>query len=353
LRDHLSWEGRLLRRRTFLKLSGLLGVSATSGLIAPTGAEALKFDEKNHRVSETRLAIGTIVSMTVIHPSRDQAEEAMGLAFEEIERLSGLMNRFLGSTAVSHLNQEGRIKDTPPEMQLVLEKCIYYHGITGGAFDITVKPVIDLFQEKYVKGKPIEPTEAELKKLLGLVDAGKIELTGRSVSFGMHGMGITLDGIAKGYIVDKASGVLLKHGISNHLVNAGGDIRTSGSAEEGKPWTIAVQDPFQKKEFPEIIRMRDGAVATSGNYEVYYDREKVFHHIVNPRTGHSPALCASVSIQAKTAMEADALSTSAFVMDPIPGTRLIDSLPDCHSFIIEKTGKVTRSQGWRSDAANA
>jgi len=349
--DRFSPEERLIGRRAFLRMSGLLGLGAASGLLMPKTAEALKLDQKNYRVSETRVAMGTVVSMTLIHPGKDQAEEAMGLAFQEIERLTGVMNRFAGSTALSLLNKEGRLKDMPPEMQHILERSLYYHTITGGAFDITVKPVVDLFQAKYEKGKLIEPGESELKGLIELVDARNVEVRARSVSFKKPGMGITLDGIAKGYIVDRASDLLSTRKIANHLINAGGDIRTAGNGAEEKPWTVAIEDPRKKKEYPDIIHMRDGAVATSGNYEVYYDREKMFHHIVNPRTGLSPALSTSVSVMAKTTMDADALSTSVFVMDPEPGIRFINSLPGCHSLVIDRSGRVLKSNSWKSAAA--
>jgi thiamine biosynthesis lipoprotein len=332
-------------------MSGLLGIGVVSGLAIPGAADAVKFDKNDYKVSRTKIAMGTIVSMTLIHSSKDQAEEAIGLAFEEIERLSALMNRFSGSTAVSSLNQEGRLTDAPPELQRVLERSLFFHKITGGAFDVTVKPVVDLFQAKFEKGGMIEPKESELKGLMELVNGANVEISGRSVSFKKPGMGITFDGIAKGYIVDRASEILSGRKISNHLINAGGDIRTAGEAGEEKPWTVAVQDPRKKNEYPDIIHMRDGAVATSGNYEVYYDREKMFHHIVNPRTGLSPALSTSVSVIAKTTMDADALSTSVFVMDPEPGIRFINSLPDCHSLVIERSGKVHKSNGWKSVAA--
>jgi len=349
--DRFSREDRLVGRRAFLKLSGLLGLGAASGLLLPKAAEALKLDQKNYKVSETRLAMGTIVSMTLVHPSKGQAEEAMGLAFEEIERLTAMMNRFAGSTAISVLNKDGRLADAPSEMQRVLERSLYFHKITGGAFDITVKPLVDLLQAKYEKGRVIEPKESELKGLIELVNGANVEVSGRSVSFKRTGMGITLDGIAKGYIVDRASELLSGRKISNHLINAGGDIRTAGSASEEKPWTVAVQDPRKKNEYPDIIHIRDGAIATSGNYEVFYDREKMFHHIVNPRTGLSPALSTSVSVIAKNTMDADALSTSVFVMDPEPGTRFINSLPDCHSLVIDRSGRILKSHNWKSAAA--
>ena len=161
-------------------------------------------------------------------------------------------------------------------------------------------------------------------------------------------MGITLDGIAKGYIVDRASEILTRNGISNHLINAGGDIRTSGSAVKGKPWTIAVQDPAKKKEYPDVITMMSGAIATSGNYEIFYDNEKMFHHIIDSRTGHSPELSASVTVQASSVMDADALSTSVFVMQPAQGVNFIDSQQGCECFVVESSGATHKSLGWKT-----
>jgi len=94
--------------------------------------------------------------------------------------------------------------------------------------------------------------------------------------------------------------------------------------------------------------MTNGAIATSGNYEVYFDREKMFHHIVNPKTGMSPDMSASVSVLADTAMNADALSTSVFVMKPAAGIRFIDSIPSCECLVISRTGKMLKSPGWKS-----
>ena len=162
--------------------------------------------------------------------------------------------------------------------------------------------------------------------------------------------GITLDGIAKGYIVDRASEIISGYDIGNHLINAGGDIRTLGARADKRPWAVAIQDPLKRKDYPDIIHMNNGAIATSGNYEVYYDNEKMFHHIVDPRTGLSPQLSTSVSVTASSTMEADALSTSIFVMNPVNGTRLINSLPHSECLVIEKDGTQLKSRGWKSAA---
>ncbi|UCF82991.1 MAG: FAD:protein FMN transferase [Desulfobacteraceae bacterium] len=337
-----------LNRRSFLKLSGLLGLGLASPCIMPAIAEAVKFDRETYKVSKTRLAMGTFVSITLIHPSRDKAEEAMGQAFQEIERLTRSMSRFDGATAVSQLNSEGFLKDAPPEVAEVVVRAMAYYRLTHQAFDISVKPVVDLFREKFALGKDSHPTEKQLGQALDLVGSDKIVLKGSTIRFTRPGMGITLDGIAKGYIVDRASRILARHKIKNHLINAGGDIRAMGSRGDKKTWTVAIQDPKKKKQYPDIIRLTDAAVATSGNYEVYFDREKMFHHIIDPRTGLSPVLNTSVSVVAQTAMDADALSTSVFVMNSTHANRFIDSLKGCECLIIAKGGKTFKSSGWKS-----
>ena len=337
-----------INRRDFLKLSGILGVGLATAAAIPPSAEAVKFDRKLYKVSETRTAMGTFVSMTLLHTSRDQAEKAIGAAFEEIHRLSLNMNRFNQTTAVAQLNREGRLKDVPPDTLKVVRQSLSYYKISNGAFDISVKPVVDLFKDKFSEKSPTPPTKKEIREALLLVDASNIQLAGNAIVFKKPGMGITLDGIAKGYIVDMASNVLSKHHIENYLINAGGDIRTMGRKQNGKPWTIAVQDPSKNQRYPDKIHMMDGAIATSGNYEVYFDREKMFHHIVNPLSGLSPNASTSVSVLAKTAMDADALSTSVFVMQPERGIRFVNALPKCECLVVEKGSRKLHSAGWKS-----
>lgn len=348
--DDLSRPFKVMNRRSFMKLSGLLGFGAVSTGLIPATAEAVKFNKKMYKVSKTRLAMGTFVSMTLIHSSRDKAEEAMGWAFEEIDRLTGLMNRFDETTAVARLNRDGYLNDVPSEISRVVVRALYHNRLSRGTFDITIKPVVDLFKEEFGGKQKVTPNDRELTQAIELVDSNKIEMKERTISFKKPGMGITLDGIAKGYIVDRASEILVDHEIRNHLINAGGDIRTTGVRADKKPWTVAIQDPLKRKDYPDIIHMRNGAIATSGNYEIYFDLEKMFHHIVDPRTGLSPGLSASVSVMTTSAIEADALSTSVFVMNPAKGKEFINSLPHSECLVIARDGTILKSRGWKSAA---
>ncbi len=339
-----------LDRRSFLKLSGLIGLGVASTVLVPMGAEAVKFDRKRHKVSSTRLAMGTVVSLTLIHDSRDEAQEALGLAFEEMDRLSGLLNRYVESTAVGCLNREGRLQASPPEVREVVMRSQHYHALTGGAFDITVKPLIDLFKERYQSGQPLDIPQTSLERALELVDGRAVQVREEEIRFRRPGMGLTLDGIAKGYIVDRISESLGERGIRNHLVNAGGDIRTSGTRMDGAPWAVAIEDPKKRGRHPAVLHMRDGAVATSGNYEIYFDREKMVHHIVDPKTGISPNLHTSVSVRAQTAMDADALATGLFVMEPAEGARLVESILGAEAMLIAGNGRQWSSGGWKNEA---
>ena len=307
-------------------------------------ADAFLFNKKEYRVSKTRLAMGTFVAMTAIHPSRDQAEEAFGLAFDEVYRLSALLSRHSPSSPVSSLNNTRLLEDCPTEVQEVVARSLYFNVETGGSFDISVKPLLDLYQNSFESG--VSPDEDQIKRAVALIGSKHIRIQDRTISLGRENMEITLDGIAKGYIVDRASDILRTNGIDNHLINAGGDIKTSGTAARGKEWTVAIQDPDKKGAYPDVIKLFDGAIATSGNYEVFYDQEKVFHHIVNPFTGLSPQLSASVSITAPTVMDADALSTAVFVLEPDAGISFIDSRPQCECFVIDRAGKSYASSRW-------
>ena len=243
------------------------------------------------------------------------------------------------------LNAEGAISDPPPELVAVLSKSRAYFDLTAGAFDATVKPLVDLFQGAAGSGPP---SEDRVREAVCLIDGGKVEVQESGVRLYGDGMGVTLDGIAKGFIVDVMADVLAHAGLKDFLINAGGDIRTSGVREDGEPWQVGVQDPYKQDNLPDIIGLSNGAVATSGSYEVYFDRDRVHHHIVSTEAGASPQVSQSVSVVAPTTLAADAMATSIFVMEPGAGIHFIDSFPQCACLIVDEHGRQWRSKGWRS-----
>lgn len=342
----MSKTASICNRRDFLRQSALLGLGLCATGVAPLAAQAAKLGRDGHAVSSTRAMIGTLVHITAVHPSKDLAQEAVGRAYEEIERLSAIFDRYKSATAISELNSHGRIAGAPDELLMVLDRAQRYTSLSDGAFDVTVAPVVDLFKAKADAGERLDFDQRELSQVMELVGARHLSISGRDARFDRNGMAASLDGIAKGYIVDRASEVLSSHGIENHLVNAGGDIRTSGANAKGKPWTIAVEDPAKQGHYPSVVTMRNGAIATSGNYEVYFDHEKLFHHIISPVTGLSPHQVKSVSVQASSVLEADALSTTVFVMGPQQGIAFVNSLPHRECLVIGIDDAKYKSMNW-------
>jgi len=321
-----------MSRRQFLAVSGWLALGATT-LGTPLSAEVLRFSPELYQVTSGRITMGTFVNMALFHPSKDQAEEAMGKAFQEMDRLIDIFNAHDASTRISHLNKTGRLNELPPELYEVLGLSLEINRRTGGAFDITIKPVLDLYEQSFAQhGKP--PEKEELAKALENVGCDGLGIERNAISFKRRDMRITLDGIAKGYIVDRAMAVLRSQGIEHALINAGGDICVTGPRGDGAPWQIAVQDPWDQAKTADVVQMSKGAIATSGNYEVHFDREKLYHHIITPRFGMPTKGIASVSAMAPSTMMADALSTSVFVMGVGKGKAFLKNISGVGGLII-------------------
>ena len=325
---------RGIERRSFLRLGGVLGLGLASCAVPATLTRQRVRLGGAHRVARTEIAMGTFVSMTLVHDSPDQAEEAMDLAFEEIDRLTRILGRYDPDTPLSRLNRRGVIEQPPAELAEVIRSGLRFSRLSGGAFDVTIAPVLELLRRRAPAG--------ELERARALVGFEGVTVEGDAVRLRRPGMRITLDGIAKGYIVDRAAELIRRRGVESFLINGGGDIRARG---RDRPWTVGIRDPAAPGRVLEVIRLRDGAIATSGGYELYFDRDKTSHHLVDPRTGHSPRATASVSATAPTAMAADALSTALFVIGPTRGPRLARALPGCECLVICGGDRV-ESPGW-------
>jgi thiamine biosynthesis lipoprotein len=335
-------------RRTFLKVLAALGAGAAVGSVLPVALKPLDLDGGAPTTTQTRTAMGTFVEITAVHDprghdSRDAAEAAIARAFDEMDRLIAILSRHDSSTPLSYLNAAGSLASPPPELTAVVLNALDAHRRTGGAFDPTVKPLVDLLEASRTRGLP---GDAELRAALSRVGAEHVRFSDRRIELTRDGMGVTLDGLAKGYIVDRMSDVLAQNGVANHLVNAGGDIRTRGRRAPDRLWTIAVEDPKKKGNYPGVIRMGDGAVATSGSYERFYDASHTHHHIVDPHSGMSPAQCVSATVRAASVMDADALSTAVFVLGPEHGTALVNTTPKAASLTLDDHGTARRSRGW-------
>jgi thiamine biosynthesis lipoprotein len=294
-------------------------------------------------VRALRQGLGTRVSAVAVVRSAAQGEAAIAAAFDEMDRLAAIFSRHDPGSSLSALNHDGRLAGPPAELAAVIGRALAVHAMTGGAFDVTVKPVLDLLA---ASGPGAPPSVAELADAAALVGGRFLRLTRHGVGFDRSGMGVTLDGIAKGYITDRMAAILAAAGVRRYLIDAGGDLRVRGRNAHDRPWVIGVRDPAREAGCLDVIALSQGAVATSGDYERYFAGDPTFHHIVRPETGRSPREVASASVVAPEGLLADALATAVMVLGTQPGLALIEGLPHCAAMVLDARGVRHRSRQW-------
>jgi len=277
---------------------------------------------------DNRVTMGTFVEVT----SPDK--RAAGIVFAEIKRVEDLLSKYKPDSEVAKLNTMGKL-EVSPDTLYIIKKAKEFWVLTDGAFDITVGPLMDLWG--FTEKRYYLPKEEEIKDTLNLIGSDKIILNeGQNlVKFKTSGIKIDLGAIAKGYTIDCAVKRLKEKNIKSCLINAGGDIYCLGD-NFGKPWSIAVQDPGGK-DFLDYLKLKDKAIATSGDYEQYFIKDnKRYAHIFNPQTGYpAESGVVSVTVIAPDALTADALATSIFVLGKEKGEALVKKFPDVEVKVIE------------------
>jgi thiamine biosynthesis lipoprotein len=219
-----------------------------------------------------------------------------------------------------------------------------YSVITDGAFDITYASVGYMYDFR----KHIHPDESQIGKALPAVNFRHVLLDSKNqtVQFSQKGVRIDLGGIAKGYSVDRGIEILKARGFTRAYVSAGGDSRIIGD-RFGKPWMVGIRDP--RKGAGEVITripLVDAAISTSGDYERYFEENGVrYHHIIDPRTGHSASKVRSATIIGPYATRTDGLSKTAFVLGPEKAMEIYNRIDDIDAIIVKLDGTVIYSKG--------
>jgi len=285
-----------------------------------------------HIIKDVQGALGTFVTITVVHPDVSEGISAVRAAFDEVHRIHDLMTVHKQSSEVGVLNREGYYEGVSDDTRHVIQRANSFSERMEGAFDITVLPVLELWEENFCKSKI--PTDSEISQRLELVNYRNILIEDKNISFRKRGMGITLAGVAKGYAVDKAIEALSRGNIRHALVNAGGDIRVIGGKDENIPWRIAIRDPRNKTRIVTAVELYDQAIATSGTYR------RSFSDIINPKVGRPAQGVLSSTVITEKAMDADMLATCMFILEAEKGIELIGELDGVKTFVIRNDGTI-------------
>lgn len=291
--------------------------------------------------------MGTDIELIASEPDEAKVDKAFDLAIKEMERIEMEMSEWREGTYVSAINQKAgkEAVAVPEELFNVISSAQKVSGLSDGAFDISWAAMRGLW--KFKQGEERMPSSEEISNKLPFINYKSIELdeSKRTVFLKKAGMAIGLGGIAKGYAVDKAMEILVKHGITNAIVKAGGDMRIQGT-DDNKPWDIGIQHPRNKNQVLAALHLSNISISTSGDYERFFIKYGVlYHHIIDPKTAMPARGCMSVTILAPDTMTSDALSTAVFVLGPEKGMQLIRLLPGIEGIIVDSDGKIHYSPG--------
>jgi thiamine biosynthesis lipoprotein len=276
----------------------------------------------------------------------EQALAAIVAATERLRALEAAISSWKPGSEIYRLNDNsGEWIKLGADALALLQRAKTIHAETGGAFDITIGALWDLYPFRNPDA-PL-PTAEQIAAQRRHVGAERIEIDlAASKARLPAGMRVNLGGIGKGYAAQIAIETLRDRGIENAAVSAGGDLYLLGGKQAG-PWTVRIENPRWEGKSIEQFTLRDRSVATSGDGRRYLLRDgKRYSHIVDPRSGQLVQGVQSVTVITDDATLADAYATAVCVMGPLEGMRWVEAREGVEALIIDANGTVSRSRGW-------
>lgn len=302
-------------------------------------------DRGPERVVLRGATMGTTWSVIYRSGAAVAPDELQARIETELQAINAALSTYIADSEISRLNNatgdfEGELSE---RFATVLDEALEIGRITGGAYDVTVGPLIELWGFGAEEFSATVPAAAAIAQARGAVGAGRLDWdTGSRTLRRPAGMSVDLSSIAKGYAVDRLSELLAERGVANSLVEIGGELRASGERPEGGAWRLAVESPDPSEQrFVEALSLNNAAVATSGDYRNYFEVDgKRYSHLVDPRTGYPVSHeLVSVTVIDRACMTADALATALIVMGLDDGLALARSRGIAAHFVTrEKDG---------------
>ncbi|HSW55046.1 MAG TPA: FAD:protein FMN transferase [Ignavibacteriaceae bacterium] len=298
-------------------------------------------------VKRTQILLGTVVEIQIRNTDEKKAEDAITKAFAEIKRIDNLFTTYNEESPVRKLNNSNdSLFIVDKEIFGLMVLCDSLWRISDGSFDVAIESLIRGWG--FDTKTPEVPNHDKIKSALKQSGWKNIQLLDEKKVHRKEKVGLNFGAIAKGYAVDRSIEVLIQSGITEAFVNAGGEIKTLGN-----DWIAGIQHPRNIKEIVTKIGLNGISVATSGDYENYFEKDGVrYHHILNPKTGYSAGGIQSVTVIHKNNAFADGIATAVFVMRKTKGLELIESLNDTEVMIIDDEGKIFYSSGFEKFLIN-
>jgi FAD:protein FMN transferase len=304
---------------------------------------------RTEKYEKTFPALGT---MNVISASGKNSSQAVAAACERVIEIHGRMSVYEKGSDVARINENSGLgaQKIHPDTFSLLKRSLEFSELSGGAFDITIRPLTELWG--FGKKQNYVPTRAEIERALPLVNYRDILLDGKGCTAFLRkaGQSIDLGGIAKGYASDEVRRILLEHGVSDALINLGGNIVAMGHREDSNPWQIGIQNPLSARgQYIGTLEASDKTIVTSGSNEQFFIRDGVrYHHIIDPRTGYpADSDLLSVTVICSSSTDADALTTGIFVSGISDSMTLLKSA-DAQAIFIMQNKDLFLTEGLRN-----
>jgi len=303
--------------------------------------------------------MGTFAQMRLYCRDEHLGRAALEKAQAALEHVDKLMSTYRSDSELSQINQQADRQAVPvsAETYNLLRKAQDYAVLTDGAFDITVTPLLQLWKKTAQENRlPNDEEMTQVRLRMGYENLQLSDTSERTVAFAVAGMELNVDAIAKGYAVDRALAALRQAGVVSALVEIGGEVGCFGPGKTSHGWLVGIQDPFADDNDDPLsqqarwaLRLRDQAVATSGNYRQFVIIEgQQVSHIIDPRSGKPADILPSVTVIAPEAIDADALATAVSVLGAQDGIALIESLENTEAFLVagaKQNPQIYRSSG--------
>lgn len=324
----MNWK---VNRRTFLQITGMTALAA--GLNYRFRQRMLEIGSLQI-ASKTIFKMGTLINFQLVTEDLEQGNLDIANVIQILDAMIFNLDHRQAESPLWHLNQTGEILSPPRDLVAVLTLAERISQKTDGTLDVTVKPALDLYKEN----QNVPP------QVMQLVDYRLLDISEHIISLPDPGMAVTLDGIAKGWIVDQVSEKFSSLGYTSTLVEAGGDLYLAGKSAGMDAWRVGLRHP--RDQHQNTFSGQDLGLATSGDDQHAFSEDFTHHHILDPRLGFSPRELSSVTVSAPTAAEADGLSTAIMVLGVKDGLKLVENWSGVETLLVDKNGHKHLSSGF-------
>jgi thiamine biosynthesis lipoprotein len=285
--------------------------------------------------------MGSEFKLTLCLENKDSLSKAFKIALDEIDRVEQLISSWINTSSISKINQASGVSPVsiPEELYQLLKFSKEIHSLTQGAYDLTIKPALNIWDWR----SGVIPSKNQLSIAKNLVGFKNVIFNDSTLSVFLpkKGMSLDLGGIGKGYASWKVAETWREAGVKSGVINAGGDLYVFGNACSSKSWDVSIRNPFKKNEIIYTVKQTDISIATSGDYERFFEIDSVrYSHILNPKTCKPVKRVTSVTVFAENPTLADALATSLSVMGVNAGLDLINQIEGVEAIVIQSDGVV-------------